>query len=116
MQQGCAYFIHKVFEVRGEKSERWTIPAFQLVAASYLVHNTDGLQVADQVVELCRGLSEVSDNCHGGGDDLAGLALLVELAQAAPLAQILGGSDLEEWDALLCAEGLQKQIQGRQVG
>ena len=59
--------------------------------------------MGQQDLELIGGLAEVRDDGNGGRDDLAGLALLVNLAQAAPLAERGGEGNLDERDALLGA-------------
>ena len=46
------------------------------------------------------------DGDNGGSDDLAGVALLVDLAETSPLAQLDLVVDLEQVDAVLGAQGL----------
>jgi len=48
------------------------------------------------------------DNCSRAADNLAGNALLVELAEADPLAQELALRDADEGDAALCTERFNK--------
>ena len=47
-----------------------------------------------------------SDGDGGASDDLAGVAVLVDLAESGPLAELLVVIHLEELDAVLRAKGL----------
>ena len=55
-------------------------------------------------VERLRLLTELGDDGARAADDLGGLALLVDLAKAAPLTELLAGVDHDEVDAALLAE------------
>lgn len=65
-------------------------------------------QVRHEDLQLVGRLAEVRDDGDGRLDDLARLALLVDLAQAAPLANRLAGGDLDQRHALLRAERADK--------
>ena len=52
--------------------------------ASQLAALLGGIEELQQDLELCALLAEVSDDSAGGGHNLPCLALLVNLAQAAP--------------------------------
>lgn len=56
-------------------------------------------------VQSGRLLTEVLDHHHGATAHLARLALLVDLAQAGPLAQLLVGVDADQRDLVLVAQG-----------
>jgi len=64
-----------------------------------------GLQVLLENVVGGPLLAPVPDDSAGALDDLPGLALLVDLAQTGPLAQLHVGVDLDEGDVVLHAEG-----------
>jgi hypothetical protein len=60
--------------------------------------------VGHEDLQLVGRLTEVSDDSDRRGHDLAGLSLLVDLAQAAPLAEGDGSRDLNQGDAFLRAQ------------
>ncbi len=64
------------------------------------------LEVVQQYVEGLRLLTEVADHNARAGDHLAGLRLLVELAQTSPLAELLRVGDLDQVDVVLKAQRL----------
>ena len=51
-------------------------------------------------------LAEFSDHSAGAADHLAGLTLLVDLAQTAPLAKLLARGDHKEVHVVFLAKGL----------
>ena len=66
----------------------------------------EGLQVVQETLQG-GGTAEavILDGSKGALDDLAGLALLVDLAKAAPLAELSAGRDLNELHILVLAHG-----------
>merc|ERR1712046_94590 len=74
------------------------------------------LVLADLLEEevQCLGLlTVVGDADAGAGDDLAGVALSIDLAQTSPLAELGVVIDFEEVDGMLGAEGLDELLVGR---
>lgn len=69
-----------------------------------------GSEVLHEDSTLSRVLTPVLDDDARAANDLAGVALTVELAETGPLAELLGVRDLDERDLLigLVAEGLNK--------
>jgi hypothetical protein len=61
-------------------------------------------------------LAKVGDDARGAADDLAGLALGVDLAQPRPLAQLLGLRHRQQRHAVLRAQGLDGQRSFAVVG
>ena len=57
-------------------------------------------------MEALRVGTVVLDNDAGAADDLARVALLVDLAETSPLSEDLGVTDLDEVDLVLSAQGL----------
>lgn len=56
-------------------------------------------------IQCGRLLTVVLDDDHRAAADLAGLALLVDLAQARPFAQFLVRIDADQWNLMLIAQG-----------
>lgn len=65
-----------------------------------------GLEVVEEDVEGLGLFSVVLHNDARAANHLAGLGLLVELAQTGPLAELLRVGDLDELDVVLKAESL----------
>lgn len=63
------------------------------------------LEVVQQDVALLRLLTPVADDNARAVDDLAGVALAVEHAEAGPLAEHLAVGDLDQRDLVLGAQG-----------
>ena len=64
------------------------------------------------------GVDETGRNTHhsrGAFDDLPGLALLVNLAEAGPLPKLHVGVNLDQWDAVLLAESSDQLLVHRLV-
>merc|ERR1711994_555967 len=64
-----------------------------------------GLQVILQDIIGSALASPVTDHSCGALDDLPGLALLVDLAEPSPLAQLHVGVHLDQGDSMLLTEG-----------
>lgn len=64
-----------------------------------------GLEVVEQDAALLGLLTPVLDDDARAVDDLAGVALAVDLAETGPLAELLAIGDLDERDGVLAAEG-----------
>ena len=72
-----------------------------------------GLLFLDVVLEvlLClAGLAPVLDDNAGAPDDLPGLSLLVDFAEAGPLAKLLAVVDGDQGDLVLHAKGLKYKL------
>lgn len=65
-----------------------------------------GVEVVDEDGASLFLISPGSDNSRRASNNLAGLSFLVVLAESAVLADDLLISDLDEWDVVLSAEGL----------
>lgn len=65
-----------------------------------------GLEVVEEDLEASGLGTVVGDDDARAADDLAGLALAVDLGKTSPLAEDLGVGDLDELDVVLSAEGL----------
>lgn len=65
-----------------------------------------GLEVVEEDLEASGLGTVVGDDDARAADDLAGLALTVNLGETGPLAENLGVGDLDELDVVLSAEGL----------
>lgn len=65
-----------------------------------------GLEVVEEDLEAGGLGTVVGDDDARAADDLAGLALTVDLGETGPLAKDLGVRDLDELDVVLGAEGL----------
>ena len=66
------------------------------------------LEVVEEDVETLRLDAVVLDDDARAADDLAGVALTVDLAETSPGAKHLRVSDLDQVDLVLRAEGLDK--------
>ncbi len=64
------------------------------------------LDLVEEDVEVLGLLAKVADDRAGARDDLLGVAVLVNLAEANPFAELLGVGHLDELDGVLGAEGL----------
>ena len=64
------------------------------------------LEVLQEDVHGLGLLTEILDDNARATDDLAGIAITVNLAQTSPLSELLGVRDLDEVDVVLGAEGL----------
>ena len=64
-----------------------------------------GLEVVEEDVESLALGAVVLDDDARAADDLAGVALTVDLAETSPGAEDLGVTDLDEVDLVLGAEG-----------
>ena len=64
------------------------------------------LKVVEEDLEALRLLSVVLDDDARAADDLAGVALAVDLSEAGPGAEDLGVRDLDQVDLVLGAESL----------
>merc|ERR1711879_903537 len=66
-----------------------------------------GAEVLKEDLEGGRELLELGSDDHARASyDLAGVTLIVDLAETSPLAKLLGVGDLDEVDVVLQAEGL----------
>lgn len=65
-----------------------------------------GLEVVEEDLEAGSLGTVVGDDDARAADDLAGLAVAVDLRETSPLAEDLGVRDLDELDVVLGAEGL----------
>ena len=80
---------------------------------SFEVREKLGLLFLDVVLEvlLClAGLAPVLDDNAGAPDDLPGLSLLVDFAEAGPLAKLLAVVDGDQGDLVLHAKGLKCKL------
>ena len=80
---------------------------------SFEVREKLGLLFLDVVLEvlLClAGLAPVLDDNAGAPDDLPGLSLLVDFAEAGPLAKLLAVVDGDQGDLVLHAKGLKGKL------
>lgn len=71
-----------------------------------LTCNLAGLEVVEEDLEASGLGTVVGDDNARAADDLARLALTVDLGETGPLAKDLGVGDLDELDVVLGAEGL----------
>lgn len=86
-------------------------PIFILKDASQdrtLTCDLAGLEVVEEDLEASGLGTVVGDDDARAADDLAGLALTVDLGKTGPLAKNLGVGDLDELNVVLSAEGLDK--------
>ena len=80
---------------------------------SFEVREKLGLLFLDVVLEvlLClAGLAPILDDNAGAPDDLPGLSLLVDFAEAGPLAKLLAVVDGDQGDLVLHAKGLKDKL------
>ena len=64
------------------------------------------LEVLQENVHGLRLLTEILDDDAGAADNLAGVTLAVNLAEAGPLAELLGIRNLDQVDVVLSAQSL----------
>jgi len=70
------------------------------------------LEVVEEDRALLALLTPVLDDNARAVDDLAGVALAVDLAETSPLAELLSVGDLDKRDLVLAAEGNNKLLVG----